>query len=92
MNTRRTRVSGPQYAGAVNSLTEFEDKTLTLEVGGPIIRDRLFAYGIVAYNDTEAQSRRAPARPAPCAATNYSDDPFYGIKLDGYITADHRWN
>ena len=82
--------SGPQYAGAVNELAEFEEKTLTLEVGGPILRDRLFAYGIVAYNDTESQSASSAGTTGTLARDVYSDDPFYGIKLDGYITADHR--
>ncbi|WP_425989541.1 TonB-dependent receptor [Brevundimonas sp. TWP2-3-2] len=82
--------SGPQYAGAVNALAEFEEKTLTLEVGGPIIRDRLFAYGIVAYNDTESQSASSAGTTGTLNRDVFSDDPFYGVKLDGYITADHR--
>lgn len=82
--------SGPSYAGQVNSLTEFEEKTLTLEVGGPIIRDRLFAYGIVAYSDTTAQSATSAGTTGVLNRDVYSDDPFYGVKLDGYITADHR--
>ncbi|WGM31655.1 carboxypeptidase regulatory-like domain-containing protein [Brevundimonas sp. NIBR11] len=82
--------SGPQYAGAVNSLGEFEEKTLTLEVGGPIIRDRLFAYGIVNYNDTSSQAASSAGTTGTLARDEFSDDPFYGIKLDGYITADHR--
>lgn len=70
-----------------NSLGEFEEKTLTLEVGGPILRDRLFAYGIVAYQDTNLASG---VTDGTYRVDEYSDDPFYGVKLDGYITADHR--
>ncbi len=73
-------------AGTVNQASEFEEKTFTVEMGGPIIRDRLFAYGIVAYADTESQT----ATPSTLFRNTFSDDPFYGIKLDGYITADHR--
>jgi len=73
--------------GAVNSASEFEEKTLTLEVGGPIIRDRLFAYGIVSWADTESQTANTGGT---LFKNTFSDDPFYGVKLDGYITADHR--
>ena len=80
-------VATPNDLGAYNQLSGFEEKTLTVEMGGPILRDRLFAYGIVAWQDTESQV-------ADLAGTysedTFSDDPFYGIKLDGYITSDHR--
>ena len=83
-------VSGPNYAGAINSLSEFSEKTATLEIGGPIIRDRLFAYGIVAYSDTESQSASSAGTSGTLNRDVYSDDPFYGVKLDGYVTADHH--
>jgi outer membrane receptor protein involved in Fe transport len=77
--------------GTLNDLGEFEEKTFTVELGGPIIRDRLFAYGIAAWQDTEAQSGTFSG---PTNGTlnrdTFSDDPFVGVKLDGYITSDHR--
>lgn len=82
--------AGPHYLGIVNSLSEFDEQTLTLEMGGPIIRDRLFAYGIVAYNDTEAQTATSSGTTGTLNRDVFSDEPFYGVKLDGYITADHR--
>lgn len=82
--------AGPHYLGIVNSLSEFEEQTLTLEVGGPIIRDRLFAYGIVAYNDTEAQTATSSGTTGTLNRDAFGTDPFYGVKLDGYINADHR--
>lgn len=80
-------VTTPNDAGAYNDLAGFEEKTFTVEMGGPLIRDRLFAYGIVAYQDTEAQSATLTGT---YSEDTFSDDPFYGVKLDGYITADHR--
>lgn len=73
--------------GAINAVSAFEEKTLTLEVGGPIIRDRLFAYGIVAYADTTTESANTGGT---FFHNEFSKDPFYGVKLDGYITSDHR--
>lgn len=83
-------VSGPNYAGVVNSLGEFDQQTYTLEIGGPIIRDRLFAYGIVAYSDTESQDAISNGTTGSVRRDTFSDEPFYGVKLDGYITSDHR--
>ncbi|WP_428152251.1 TonB-dependent receptor [Brevundimonas sp.] len=83
-------ISGDNYAGVVNHLGEFEEKTLTLEVGGPIIRDRLFAYGIVAYSDMQSRSASQTGVTGTYNEDAFSDEPFYGLKLDGYITADHR--
>lgn len=73
--------------GLVNSASMFEEKTLTLEVGGPILRDRLFAYGIVAYADTESENANTGGT---FFHNEFSKDPFYGVKIDGYLTSDHR--
>lgn len=82
--------------GSWNQASEFEDRTFTVELGGPIIRDRLFAYGIVNWADTESQSAvySLDSNGDPTSGTlfhdTFSDDPFYGAKIDGYITSDHR--
>ncbi len=80
-------ISTPNGAGAVNELAEFEEKTLTVEMGGPIIPDRLFAYGLVSWTDTEAVSANTSGI---YSEDTFSDEPFYGLKLDGYITDQHR--
>lgn len=76
--------------GTLNSVSEFEEVTATLEVGGPIIRDRLFAYGIVQYSDLNTQAGSYGTTSGSVVRDAYSDEPFYGVKLDGYITSDHR--
>ena len=72
---------------AANRLTETQVADLTFEAGGPIIRDRLFFYGLAQVRDNETRS-------ASISGASYnidtSDDPFYGAKIDGYITDDHR--
>ncbi len=59
-------------------------RDLVFEAGGPIIEDRLFFYGL-------AQLRNNVATNASIAGgsinTDRSKDPFYGVKLDGYITS-----
>jgi outer membrane receptor protein involved in Fe transport len=64
-------------------LRETNNKDMVIEAGGPIIKDRLFFYGLAQLNDNESRS-------ASIAAGSYNvdrmKDPFYGVKLDGYIT------
>lgn len=59
---------------------------------GPIIKDRLFIFGI--YNARSVESENG-TRSAAVAANNrstrqYTNSPFYGGKLDGIITDGHR--
>ena len=86
-NTVRSDQGTSPVAGIVGSSTEREEKTLTVEMGGPIIRDRLFGYGIVSWNDVTSESGLTNG---VFRRDSYSDDPFYGVKLDGYITSGHR--
>ncbi len=61
-----------------------EDKSYTIEMGGPIIKNHLFAYGLY-------QSRDITSTDAEILNENYKvaheKAPFYGLKLDGYITS-----
>jgi len=65
------------------------DKSLsaTVELGGPIFRDRLFVYGLVQFQ------RHLYRTVVPAAATAYTyrnDDPFWGAKVDAYpIDSQH---
>lgn len=53
---------------------------------GPLIRDRLFFYVIASGRDIQQKTYSTTG-----ARTSLStDSPFYGIKLDGYITDNHR--
>jgi hypothetical protein len=59
----------------------------TVELSGPIIKDHLFFYGL-------AQSQQEVVKTAQITTGQYvrdvTNDPFYGLKLDGYITDRHR--
>ncbi len=60
-----------------------QDNSLSVEAGGPIIKDHLFAYGMYQANDT--YSTLANTQDGYYEKVK-NTDPFYGLKLDGYIT------
>lgn len=54
------------------------------ELGGPILKDRLFFYGL--YNQRKLKTFTPQANGG--SATRVTDDaPFWGVKLDGYLTS-----
>lgn len=69
--------------------TNFQDATAkreewTAELGGPIIEDRLFFYGL--YNKRSIETFSASALQS--SGTRTTDDaPFWGGKLDGWLTS-----
>jgi len=75
----------------VNSTNRSEDTdenvTLTLEAGGPVIKDRLFVYGLLEMR------KRDYRRVSSLAGTAYDrsyDDPFWGVKVDAYPIDGHH--
>ncbi|WP_426051916.1 TonB-dependent receptor [Brevundimonas sp. SL161] len=72
---------------ARNELDERDNYSFTVEAGGPIIRDRLFIFGLAQFQETENFDASITGR---TATLQRQDDPFYGVKVDGYITDDHR--
>lgn len=81
------REQAPNTYTARNALDEAESSNLTVELGGPILRDRLFFYGLAEFRDSETSDSSITGRSTSVQKQN---DPFYGFKLDGYITQDHR--
>jgi len=80
------REQSPDTVFARNELDEASASSVTLEVGGPIIRDRLFFFALAQFQDNEAYNPGLTGT----ATLQTADSPFYGVKLDGYITDDHR--
>lgn len=80
------REQSPDTYLARNELDERDSYSVTFEAGGPIIRDRLFFYGLAQFQENETFD----AGLTGTATLQRQDDPFYGLKLDGYITDDHR--
>ena len=68
-----------------NTRREIDNVDYTVEAGGPIIRDRLFAYGLYQYRDL-SDYRAYDAT----YSERTTDSPFYGAKIDGYITDAHH--
>jgi len=68
-----------------NSTSRSEDEAMYMsvvgELGGPIIRDRLFFYGLVEVSKSEATTINLNSG---LAVHDVQDDPFWGLKLDAY--------
>jgi outer membrane receptor for ferrienterochelin and colicin len=89
------RSDSPDTYLAQNRFDEVESSDLIFDFGGPIIRDRLFVFGLYNFRDREATNigvtTTDPDFGAGANGTQVtSNDPFYGIKLDYLITDDHR--
>jgi hypothetical protein len=58
-----------------------------LEAGGPIIKDRLFAYGLIEFrrNNVDHTSIQSGARDA-----DRDNDPIWGVKIDAYPFDNHH--
>lgn len=70
-----------------NSMDRASQFSAILEAGGPIIRDRLFAYGLVEYRDIRYahSSIEDGAR-----YVDRDDDPIWAVKLDAYPLDEHH--
>lgn len=73
---------GEYQRGSKGSVQQF-----TVEAGGAIIRDHLFAYGL--YEAQSIENDFAGTTNGSASRTT-ARKPFYGAKLDGYITADQH--
>jgi outer membrane receptor for ferrienterochelin and colicin len=80
---------------AQNRFDERSSSDIIFDFGGPIIRDRLFIFGLYNARDREATNiGRTTVDPAFGPGANgtvvTSSDPFYGAKVDFLINDDHR--
>lgn len=80
------RDDSPDTYLAWNHFDENSSWDVIVDVGGPIIRDRLFIFGLYNWRDREAWNVGSSGS----ATRVTSDDPFYGAKLDFLVTDDHR--
>lgn len=77
------REEAPDTFQTSSHLGRTDIKSLSAEASGPIIKDHLFFYGLVDYTDT----RTTVASPtAGYYGKRRANDPFYGLKLDGFLT------
>jgi len=80
------REQAPNTTITQNSLTSRTDRSLIIEAGGPIIKDRLFFYGLASFQNLETST----ATTGGVYVEDRTADPFYAFKLDGYITDKHH--
>ncbi|RKF22323.1 TonB-dependent receptor [Altericroceibacterium spongiae] len=70
-----------------NSLDSESEKDVVVQLSGPIIKDRLFFYGL--YNFRDREYGRGLALNSQFE-NNYSDSPFWGVKVDPVPIDGHR--
>ena len=80
-------VSG-NVAGGVGKRTSRDYSDYVVEAGGPIIKDKLFFYGI--YQAPNYMATSATSMGTTYQETRYND-PVWGAKLDGYLTSKHHF-
>lgn len=76
----------PDTFAQLNHFDETSSWDVIIDAGGPIIRDRLFVFGLYNWRDREFYNVTTNGT----ATRTTSDDPFYGAKVDFLITDDHR--
>ncbi|WP_303830523.1 TonB-dependent receptor [Asticcacaulis taihuensis] len=64
-----------------------DSSSLVVESGGALIKDKLFLYGLVQFNDTKSTYASTSGG---FYQVGESKDPFYGLKADWYITPKHH--
>ncbi|MFN3930639.1 MAG: carboxypeptidase regulatory-like domain-containing protein [Brevundimonas sp.] len=66
----------------LNDRTYSESWSLIAEAGGPIIRDRLYAYGLYQWQESETRTETTTG----VRTTTINEIPFWAAKVDAYIT------
>ena len=80
MGLQNQQLDTYEYTGRYSKT---QDNSLSVEAGGPILKDRLFAYGLYQFNDYKATDGD---KLLGAYESKTNKDPFMGLKLDGYIT------
>lgn len=81
------REDSPNTYLSINELDYVTNVDATFYLSGPIIKDRLFFYGI--YNPGWFETRNTGARSGNRTRST-SDDPFWGGKIDAILFDGHR--
>ena len=81
-------VNGSKVQNSTDRANDRSDSLqVTLEASGPIIKDRLFVYGLLQMNRVTRLSNSPLAGSSYGQGTAYAyrnDDPFWGAKIDAY--------
>lgn len=76
----------PNTYQSLNEYDESESTDVIFDFGGPIIRDRLFVFGLYNWRETETFNGSANGT----GSGTRVNDPFFGGKVDFLITDNHR--
>ena len=71
---------------SADGFDERDDLSAFVSAAGPLVRDRLFAYGIYEFRDVQVNDYNAWG----LLYRESDDDGFWGIKLDWLVNDDHR--
>lgn len=69
-----------------NQQDEFDRLESNMYLSGPLIKDRLFFYAIASGRKNEDETYSITG----ARTLSSTESPFYGVKLDAYITDNHR--
>lgn len=78
------RETPPDTFQVANHRSKSMAQDISIEVGGPIIEDHLFFYALYDAPKTETTFAGAAAN---YYGVTKSNDPIWGVKLDGYLTS-----
>ena len=82
------RSDSPDTIAQANRADERNNVDVILEVGGPIIKDKLFVYGLAEFNNSKNVNA---SNSSAFALVDKTTDPFWGIKVDAYPHDDHHF-
>ena len=78
------RSTSPNTNGTNNARAAADTAQTSIEFGGPLWRDHLFLYGLYQFNNTV---QKGASNTAGTYFKQTNTDPFYGFKIDGYLTS-----
>ena len=89
LQSHSPNTTSPTAPRRIGNAESTDRKQLTLEGGGAIIPDHLFVYGLIEPQRNTFEYATGAVNPATGFSTfsrTKSNDPFWGAKVDGYIT------
>ncbi|WP_105102126.1 TonB-dependent receptor [Microbulbifer pacificus] len=79
--------TAPNTFSADNDQDEFQQDNYNIYASGPIIKDKLFFYALYNHQNVEEEYYGILS---PRGYKSQEEADFWGVKLDGYITENHR--
>lgn len=77
--------STPGEFDSVYSLDQRDETEIFVTAGGPVVKDKLFVFGIYQHRDLDIDNYTGGSS----YRKEVDDDPFWGVKVDWLITDNH---